>query len=169
MEIIPPLYGGRMGTFDFSNKGQCFACKKIGPLDDPCVYGCQHMTYERLCHKTVQDLGDQQILPRCALVNFSRCELCKVIANRLSRMLSTEVNMASSVLKTIRAYDTMVYNGRVIKTDDDGTFKHLFNRADHHHFEPEKLLSCINHHHKSCLCSICKWVIVTNLDKTNLK
>ena len=168
MEIIPRIMPSSYGTLDFSKYGQCFQCDKIGFLNRPCGDGCLDMVYEALSGKASFNLWRQKIFPPCALLKFSSCKLCQSVAHKLSKMFSQEVNMASSILETVRAYESMVKVGKVYKTEE-GTFQHLFAPGEYHHYAPEKLISLIQHHGKTCLCSICKWVIVTDLVKVHLE
>ena len=116
-----------------------------------------------------KELIDQKCLPRCALQHFNKCNDCLETAKYFGNNFPVEINMASNILTLCREYDALVELGYKINIDKKQDIKTRFL------FEPssldlttETLRSLIEHHHKMCLCSICKFWIISNAKQDEL-
>ena len=162
--------------FDFSNYRFCENCENV--QEDNKI--CRHCIMEGI-EKETDDVSDiveaklieQKCLPRCALQHFYKCNECLETAQFLGKQMPIEINMASNILKLVREYDALVEVGYKIHTDkkqdikQDKRLKFLFEPTSLD-LTTEKLKSLIEHHHKLCLCSICKFWIISNAKQDKL-
>ena len=167
--------------FDFSDYIFCEECLEVKLSRN------QHTRNFKICPKCFQDgwecqteavpgsevekqCREQKCLPRCALVPFNKCNDCLETADFLGSNMPVEINMASNILTLCRAYDALVergYNLSFDKKQRQKKTKFLFKPTSLD-LTTEKLQSLIEHHHKSCLCSICKFWIISNAEQNIL-
>ena len=105
----------------------------------------------------------QKYLPRCALLALNKCMECLDTATYLERQLPRPIMMASSILKLTREYDALVETGFRVNFDiNKNTKTKMLLEPTFLDISPKKLRTLVEHHHKMCLCSICKWWIIGN-------
>ena len=172
---------GEKDKFDFSNYTYCFECKRAKKDQEYCHVCFRAGTTVKtgiLPDKVKEDMIQQKSLPRCALETFNKCRACYETANYFSSQLRPQMNMASCALELVREYECMVESGLVIcfqkivapkplqfaLEPKPVSKKHRF-KIDPTNIDitPKTLKGLIEHHHKFCLCSICKWCIITGL------
>ena len=157
--------------FCFENYWICGFCKNVeidinGEKKD-CCSKCRKAGLTNSMHcpyfEENEELKDQKCLPLCAQVSVNRCNDCFNIANYFGQQFPRCINMASSIIILTREYDALVEIGYKINLDKKQLQKTKFlcepTSLD---LTPENLRSLIEHHHKMCLCSMCKWWIISN-------
>ena len=117
----------------------------------------------------VEMMKHQKFLPHCAQVHFNKCQECTDTAVYFEKHLPRTIMMASSILGVTRAYEVLV---------ECGFYVDLYKKQDNKSlllFEPtvlditpKKLRNLIEHHPKMCLCSICKFWIISDIQQTEL-
>ena len=111
----------------------------------------------------------QKYLPHCAQVNFNKCKECFDTAVYYEKHTPRTIMMASSILRVTRAYEVLVECGFIMNL-----YKKQYNKsfllfeATILDLTPKKLRNLIEHHSKMCLCSICKFWIILDIEQTEL-
>jgi hypothetical protein len=139
-----------LGTFENDTIGKCPECGGFGSLGSYCG-NCEDsgMIHDSLNEEEEKKYHQKLITPSCR-----HTEECRKMCVTYSKFLSQEVIMARSYLSVVRAYESMVQSGLKIQV----TCK------DHFLGKPKELLSVVSHHPKFCLCSLCKYCIVAEID-----
>ena len=169
-EEEPPKLGFAFETYSYCK--DCVTVQDKGKLCHHCWKDLEEPINETVIQKCV----DQTSLPRCALLPFSKCTECFHNARFLAKHMPVKINMAKSILETVREYEALVemdYTIDLKKNLKDKRVAYLFQSTRwqnilHPTITGDKLRKMIEHHHKFCLCSICKWWILSNYKQDNV-
>jgi len=144
-----------LGRINDDGIGRCHQCHAFGTLMTCCT-SCedQECYFEPLDAEDKLEAVRMIQQPKCIHYNTNtKCncaDLCPEVSNRFSK----EMNQASTILDTIRAYEVMVENGLPIR----------FSRSEQWQKKHYTYIRAAGAHAKYCLCPLCKLCIVTRLD-----
>ena len=146
----------------------CVECKSIAKNQVNCIVCLKEgdtIKMQKLPPSVEEDLMRHKTLPRCALVTYNRCQPCYHTAIYLSNQLRHEIIMKKCVRDVIREYECMVENDLAINVETNhgskkARFKIDLSTVD---ISPQTLKSLASHHQNFCLCSICKWCMITGM------
>ena len=96
---------------------------------------------------------------------------CFKTTKLLLSQLPYEINMAETTLEVTRSFDVAFGKGYELdKKKLDEMNKKLFGEQESLTTNHQKFCDMIQHHHKLCLCLVCKWWIISNakLNKNEL-
>ena len=152
----------------------CPECKYAEKLDEEqeekdCVKCMQSGKKSKLMNVYVEKLQEQKFLPRCAQLPFNKCVECFDTAKYYERHLPKLLLMTSTVLRLTRNYEFLVEFGYKVNFNKEQLVKSkLLFEPTSLDVTPTKLRSLIEHHHKFCFCSICKFWIIADLKQDEL-
>ena len=134
--------------------------------DKPCLRCIESGINAKLVHPDIyafKMVRDQKSLPRCALLSYNKCIECFETATYFEKQIPRTIMMSSAILDVTREYDVLVEKGYKVSFDKNQktTTKMLFEPTELD-LSSKKNRALIEHHHKMCLCSICKWWIIGN-------
>ena len=142
----------------------CDNAEKCLEKDRPCLRCMESGINSKMVYPIEEELAvlkKQKYLPRCAQITYNKCMKCFDAATYFGEQLPRSIMMASSILKLTREYDALVENGYKV-TCDKNEYKDtkILLKPTTLDISPKQLRTLIEHHHKMCLCAICKWLII---------
>lgn len=154
--------------FDFRNYLYCSVCKNVAKdkvYCIPCLEIGNAVKMDDLPEEIEENLMKQKTLPRCARESIGRCEECYTTANFLTSQLPLEINMKSNTRELCLEYECMVEREKAINLEKKPIAKKKRFKLDVSTVDltPKTLKGLMAHHHRFCLCSICKWCIITGM------
>ena len=159
----------------------CLSCDYVEKIEDDEA----EVDFKKLCFKCMQSgikskmafpgFGDKKMLikqkshPRCALLFKNCCSECNETATYFEKQLPRTIMMASSIIRVVREYEALVHVGFKVNLGKEQEVKtRLLFEPTSLDISPKKLATLIEHHHKMCLCSICKFWIISDIQQTEL-
>ena len=101
-EKEPPELGFAFHTYRYCK--HCETVQDFGEICSTCLKNVDHPMNETVIQKCV----DQKSLPRCAMLHFNKCNECLKTARFLAKHMPVKINMAKSILETVREYEALV-------------------------------------------------------------
>jgi hypothetical protein len=152
-DLVGLLYAieeGQLGGVETEYLGRCSNCDRFGDIGCFCPT-CEDsgMIFDTLIEQDKEELLEGACEPSC------HHEQCRILCREISSRFSKQVNSATSFIDTVRAYDVMVENGLRLRL----TF------ADEVTGRANMYKQNYSHHAKLCHCSLCKFCVITKLDR----
>ena len=128
-----------------------------------CLMAGTVVMMENLTEDAKEKFKNNKYLPPCAQLKYNKCMDCFEAASYLGSYLPCKINEAVTIIEVTRSFDALLETGYELDENQiDATFKALFCELNSASVTRQKLCTLIKHHSQLCLCSICKWWIISN-------